>query len=137
MIDSMPHHFTTGTHAACLQTGAASKDDHDVFAETCGDAGLSHSQAFAGPNHENDGDNAPSDTKHRQQGSELVAPECLQGVNKQVFESHCRTSWLPSLRPSINSVLTPFEIPSFTAMRVLPFSAFESGISRNVLRSLS
>src|SRR5258707_132191 len=113
MIGGVPHHLATGTRATRLQAGAAGKDDHDVLAKACRYAGLSHSQAFAGAHHQNDRDNAPSDAEHRQQGSELVAPERLQGVAKQIFEGHCKRTWSPSLSPSTSSVLTPFEIPSF------------------------
>src|SRR4030095_10760771 len=133
----MPHHFATRAHATCLQAGAAGQDNHAVFAKARGPPGLSYAQPLTCADHQNDRDDAPSDTEHRQESSKLVAPERLQRVTKQVFEAHCKTTWSPSLRPSISSVLTPFEIPSFTATRVLPFSAFAFGISRKVLRSLS
>ena len=48
-----------------------------------------------------------------------------------------RTTLSPSFRPSATSVLTPFEMPSFTATLRLPFGPFGSGTSSDGLRSLS
>ena len=54
-----------------------------------------------------------------------------------VSRRYWRTTLSPSFSPSTTSVLTPFEMPSFTATFLLPPSAFGSGTSSEGLRSLS
>lgn len=50
---------------------------------------------------------------------------------------YCRMTFCPSFNPLTNSVLTPLEIPNFAATLRRPFSAWGSGTSREVFRSLS
>jgi hypothetical protein len=82
VIGGVPHHFATGAHPSSLEASAAGKNDHDVFAKARRHAGLPYPKTFAGTHHQNDGDNAPRDSEHRQQRSKLVAPERLHRVTK-------------------------------------------------------
>ena len=80
--------YPAGTRATCLQTGAPMEDDHDVFSKVFGLLCLTFAQTFPGRNHQDDGHDTPSDTKHCQESPEFVRPQSPEDIANQIAQNH-------------------------------------------------
>ena len=60
------------------------KNDQDIFAQVAGLFFLSFAQAFAGRDHQNDGNDSPGDAEHGQERAQLVGPEGTQHVADEI-----------------------------------------------------
>lgn len=77
-------HDAAGVSSACLQTGAPMEDDHYIFAQVARLILLAFAQAFAGGHHEHNGDDAPGDPEHGEEGAKLMRPESSQHVKNEI-----------------------------------------------------
>src|SRR5437660_1714162 len=83
-VSIFPMQHASGVGASCLQAGAAVEYDHDVFAKRARLLFLAFAEAFAGRNHQYDGNNAPGDSEHGQKGTELMGPQGSKHVENKV-----------------------------------------------------
>src|SRR6267142_794832 len=130
-----PANHAARTRAASLHAGAATKNNHDVFAKGFLIFLDAVAETFASRDHDGYRDDAPSDTEHSEKRPALLGPERHQSVTKEIAKRHgrflgyCRTTFCFSFRPETISVLTPLEMPSFTLIFFLPLGPLASGIS--------
>src|SRR5581483_2170665 len=84
----LPVYLAAGTLPACLEAGSAVENDHDVFAQRLRLLLLPDAEPLAGSDHQNDGNNAPRDTEHRQERTQLVHPQGSKHVANEIAEEH-------------------------------------------------
>jgi len=75
-----------GASTAGLHAGAAGEDDHDVLTKGFLIFLNAGAEAFAGGNHNGDGDDAPGDSEHGQESAPFMCPESGQRVAEKVAE---------------------------------------------------
>jgi hypothetical protein len=74
---------------ANLQTGAAVENDHDISAQGFGLLRLSNAQAFASRRHKHNGNDAPRNPEHCEEGPKLVRPQGAKNVADEIPKNHC------------------------------------------------
>src|SRR5207253_1271973 len=80
--------LTTRSKSANLGTGASAPHDHQVFAQRLHVFLLVHHEALAQAYQDNHRRDSPDDSKHREEASHLVSPECAQCLAEDFEEVH-------------------------------------------------